>query len=81
VSTYKGDRVFVHVLDTDGPSIALPKPSAKVLSASLLRDGRKIEFAVSEFGLLLKLPPSDPNVFDEVIVLNVEAASPPKPSR
>jgi alpha-L-fucosidase len=71
VTTQKGNKVYVHVLEGSGPSIALPKSGLHVRSASLLRNGSSVPFAENEFGLLLKLPAQQDGEFDQVIVLEV----------
>jgi alpha-L-fucosidase len=73
-TTHKGNKVYVHVLEADGPSIALPKLTSAVRSATLLRDGSAVRFADNDFGLLLKLPVRQPNETDQIIVLELANA-------
>jgi alpha-L-fucosidase len=71
VSTQKGSKLYLHVLDTPGPSLALPKLGTAVRSAKLLRDGSPLSFAENDFGLLVKLPPKSADDFDQIIVLDL----------
>lgn len=71
VTTTKGDKVFVHVLDWQDPVLALPTLSRRVRSAHLLGDGKRVRYVENEFGLLLKLPEHDATEPDTVIVLEL----------
>jgi alpha-L-fucosidase len=74
VTTQKGNKVYVHVLQTDGPSLALPKLATPVRSASLMSDASPIKFAENDFGLLLKLPARQANEIDQIVVLELANA-------
>jgi alpha-L-fucosidase len=74
VTTQRGSTVYVHVLDWNGPVLALPNLPLPVRSARLLRDGSSVEFTVAEGGLVLKVPELRPDEVDRVIVLELEAA-------
>lgn len=54
VSTKKGDRLYVHILDWQDASIFLPLES-KVLRAVCLNNGRRLEFKSVEGGIVLNL--------------------------
>lgn len=71
VATQKGNKVYIHVLESNDPSIVLPKSHQRIRSASLFRDGSKVQFAENEFGLLVKLPARQPDEFDQIIVLEL----------
>ncbi|MGZ4815796.1 MAG: alpha-L-fucosidase [Terriglobales bacterium] len=68
VTTQKGNRVYVHVLDWTGPSLALPALK-KVKSAKMLDGGAPVQFREDAYGLQLKVPPSGENDIDRVVVL------------
>jgi alpha-L-fucosidase len=72
VSTQKGNRIYVHVLDPPGPSVALPKPANAVRSAYLMKDHSPVQFAENAFGLLLKLPTRPTEEFDQIVVLEMQ---------
>lgn len=69
VSTQKGDKIYVHILEAPGPSVALAKPAKAVRAAYLLKDQSAVQFAENDFGLLLKLPTRKTDEFDQIIVL------------
>lgn len=69
VTTQRQGAVYVHVLDWNGPILALPPLPVRVHSARLLRDGGVVKFEEREDGLLLSLPPRGDDVIDEIVVL------------
>ena len=70
VTTRKGDRLFVHILDYSDTALFLPL-TAKVKSATLFSLGKKIDFRRVEGGILLQLPqPLDE--IDTVVELQME---------
>jgi len=71
VTTQRNDAVFVHVLDWDAGTLALPRLHQPIRGARLLRDGSAITFAVNDDGTLLKLPARPADVVDEVVVLSL----------
>ena len=74
VTTQRGSTVYVHVLDWNGPVLALPAMPRPVRTARLLRDGSSVEFSAVKGGLVLKLQEPKPEEVDRVIVLEQEAA-------
>jgi alpha-L-fucosidase len=72
VTTRKGDRVYVHVLDAVDASLLLPPLPSAVRSATLLNGGAAVAFKTGEFGTVLSLPKElDP--IDTIVVLQLEA--------
>jgi alpha-L-fucosidase len=69
VSTQKQNKVYVHVLDAPGPSLALTKPARVIRAAYLLKDHSAVQFAENDFGLLLRLPQRAADEVDQIIVL------------
>ena len=71
VTTRKGDRVYVHVLDAVDPSLLLPSLPSAVRSAKLLNGGQPVGFKTGEFGTVLSLP-KDLDPIDTIVVLELE---------
>ncbi len=72
VTTKKGDRVYVHVLDAVDASLLLPPLPSAVRSATLLRGGQPVPFKSGDFGTVLTLPKElDP--IDTVVVLELQS--------
>jgi alpha-L-fucosidase len=69
VTTQKGNKVFVHVLDWADPALLLPQLPDRVTAAYTLKDHGKVEFSKTDDGVLLKLPTRAASDFDLVIVL------------
>ncbi len=71
VSTRKGNRVYLHVLDWSDPVLALPPSPRRVRSASYLKDGRAVTFTEQKDALLLRLDPTAADPIDTVVVLEL----------
>jgi alpha-L-fucosidase len=71
VTTEKGNRVFVHVLDWTGPSLSLPSLGKKVTSAKMLDSGAPVDFREDAFGVQLKVPETKNDDPDRVVVLEL----------
>ncbi len=71
VSTHKGDRVYLHVLDWSDPVLALPRPPKRLRSASYLKDGRAVPFTEEKDALLLHLDPAAADPIDTIVVLEL----------
>jgi alpha-L-fucosidase len=72
VTTRKGDKVYVHILDWQDPVLALPRLPQRVRSARLLKDGSRVKYAENDFGLLLKLPERNAaEDYDTIITLEL----------
>ncbi|HEX5244693.1 MAG TPA: alpha-L-fucosidase, partial [Tepidisphaeraceae bacterium] len=71
VTTQKGDKVYVHVLNWNAPLLALPPITTKVTAAHSLIDAAPVEVTQSSNGLILKLPTSKEAETDRVIVLTL----------
>jgi alpha-L-fucosidase len=69
VTTQRGDTVFVHVLNWPDRLLALPDFGARVVKASLLKGGDRIEVVQATNGLTLALPSAAADEPDRVIVL------------
>jgi len=72
VTTHRGDKIYIHVLDWNDPVLAISLPSRKIKSAHLLGDGGAVSFHADTDSLELKLPDAQPNEIDRVIVLELE---------
>ena len=72
VTTRKGSRVYVHVLDVPDTTLLLPALGAKVRSARLLATGRPVTFSEHDFGVVLGLPTDAADPIDTVIAIDLE---------
>jgi alpha-L-fucosidase len=71
VTTQRGDRVYVHVLDWSDPELALPPLGRRVRAARLLAGGAAVPVRQTATGLALTLPPRGADEIDQVVVLEL----------
>jgi alpha-L-fucosidase len=74
VTTHRGDRVYMHVLDWPDKVLALPRPSRAVAGARYLKDGREVPFRLEDDALLLRLDPAAADPIDTIVVLQLAPA-------
>lgn len=68
VTTRRGTRIYVHILDWPDRILSLPPWGERVTSARLLATGERVGVTESEEGITLTLP-NAPKGFDVVVVL------------
>jgi alpha-L-fucosidase len=71
VTTQKGERVFVHVLDWKDAVLALPRPPRTVKAASTFKDGKPVRFALHGDALLLTFDKGALDPVDTIVVLEL----------
>jgi alpha-L-fucosidase len=69
VTTQKGNKVYVHVLQWHDESLTLPSWGKKIKSAKLFPSGTAVKFVENEFGVTLKVPRSSFQDFDTIVEL------------
>jgi alpha-L-fucosidase len=69
VSTWKDNKVFVHILDAEDPVLYIPMAGQKVAEAYAYDSGEKITFKKQSDGILLALPEIPEDIIDYIIVL------------
>jgi len=72
VTTWKGDTVYVHVLDWQDPSLALPSLPRRVRAAHLL-GGAAVPFTETASGVVLTLPETG-DAIDRIVALELAPA-------
>jgi alpha-L-fucosidase len=70
-TTQRNDTVFVHVLDWPEQVLSIPDVGGRVLGATMLADGQRVEVAQSAAGVTLTMRPEPTNPPDRVIVLRI----------
>jgi len=71
VTTRKGTKVYLHLLKLEDEVLAFPKFGA-VKSASLLKDGSKVEILENQMGYMLRVPMDARDPIDTVLVLQTQ---------
>ena len=71
VTTQKGDKLFVHVLDWKDAVLSLPRPERPVKSVSYFKGGKAIPFTLEKDALSLRLDPSAFDPIDTILVVQL----------
>jgi alpha-L-fucosidase len=71
VTTWKGNKIYVHILKWNAPLLALPPIQKSIGAAQELVFGAKVEVTQTSNGIVLKLPEAAKGQVDRVIVLSM----------
>jgi alpha-L-fucosidase len=71
VTTQKDGKVYVHLLQQPDEALALPPLPKKIAKATLLMDGKPVEFEEHGWGVLLRVPVSRRDAYDTVVALEM----------
>jgi alpha-L-fucosidase len=72
VTTQKGNKIYMHILDWQDETITLPKLGKKVVSAKLFKDKSVLKFIENDFGVSVKVPKASMDTIDTVVELEVK---------
>ncbi|HWA34720.1 MAG TPA: alpha-L-fucosidase [Cyclobacteriaceae bacterium] len=72
VTTQKGNKVYVHILNWQDETLALPSLGKKVVSAKLFADKTPVKFQEGAFGLNLQVPRAKWSDVDTIVELEVK---------
>jgi alpha-L-fucosidase len=72
VTTRKGSRVYVHVLDAPDQTLLLSPLGARIRGARFLATGRAADFSEHDFGVVVRLPTDAVDPIDTVIALDLQ---------
>jgi alpha-L-fucosidase len=72
VTTQKGNKVYVHILNWQDESLTIPKLSGKVVSARLYKDKSAVKFQESAFGVSIIVPRSQMDDIDTIVELELK---------
>ena len=70
VTTRKGNRVYVHVLENQDQALLIPALPSKVHAAKLLGTGAAVDDTQIDSGVILKVP-QVPEAIDTIVVLDL----------
>src|SRR5262245_7935567 len=72
VTTRKGNKIYLHVLNWPDPVLAMPKMPLKVKSAKILKDDTKVEILEHDkYGFFIRLPQNAHDEIDTIVVLEL----------
>ncbi len=69
VTTQKGNRIYVHILDWQDAALLLPKLDRGVARAYSMRTGEPVNVSDADYGIVLKLPAFPADDVDKIVVL------------
>ncbi len=72
VTTQKGNKIYIHILNWQDETLALPSLGRKIVSAKLFADKSAVKFQESAFGLNIQVPKSKWNDVDTIVELEVK---------
>jgi alpha-L-fucosidase len=72
VTTQKGNKVYVHILNWFDESLVIPSWGKKIKSARLFNDKTPVKFIENDFGITLKIPRDKQDPIDTIIELEVK---------
>ncbi len=72
VTTRRGNRIYLHVLDWPDPVLAMPSLGGRVKSATAMKNGARVEVVENEYGLLVRIPRDAVDQYDTVISVELE---------
>jgi alpha-L-fucosidase len=72
VTTQKGNKVYIHILDWQDESLIIPSWGKKIKSAKLFADKSPVKFSENDFGITLKIPRSKMNDLDTIVELELK---------
>lgn len=78
VTTRKGDKLYVHILNLKDKGLFLPLTTAKVREAVVFKDKRRVKFSQDDSGVLLELSEDPSEDIDYVVELTLKDGSPEK---
>lgn len=73
VTTQKGDKIYLHILDWEDESLVIPRVPGRIVSARFLKDGSKVRFTQNEYGFIFAIPKEARDEYDTVVELQVTA--------
>ncbi len=69
VTTQRGNKIYVHILDWQDEALLLPRLERKIVSARLMQNGDPVRVLETDYGTVLRLPASARDSFDNIVVL------------
>jgi alpha-L-fucosidase len=72
VTTQKGNKIYVHILNWQDETLTMPSLGKKVVSAKLFSDKTPVKFQEGQFGLSLQVPKAKWNDVDTIVELEVK---------
>jgi alpha-L-fucosidase len=72
VTTFKGNKIYVHILNWQDETLTIPKLNKKVVSAKLFKEKSSLKFVENDFGVSIQIPKSKQDEIDTVVELETK---------
>ena len=72
VSTQKGKKLYIHVLDWDKEVLLVQSFKEKVQSVVFFKDKSKVKYRLDQYGLLLEIPNDKKDEVDTIIEVTLK---------
>ena len=72
VTTHKGDKIYIHILDWQETSFLLPKIKSSILNIKDFDSRKTVEYQKSDFGTFIKLPQRNKNSIDQILEVEIK---------
>ena len=71
ITTYKGNKVFVHILNFENNNLLLPDFGKKVKGITLFKTGAKLKYKQDAFGIAISVPEEAIDETDTILVIEI----------
>ena len=72
VTTQKGNKVYLHILNWQDETLTIPKLNKKVVAARLFKDKSSLKFQESNYGVSVIIPQSQQDEIDTIVELELK---------
>jgi alpha-L-fucosidase len=71
VTTQKGNKVYVHILNPEDNNLLIPDFDVKVKKITFFGSGEKLKFKQDAFGIAISVPEGNLDEFDTILVIEI----------
>jgi len=74
-STYKENRIYIHLMKWPSGELILPKPSNNKILAVSVFNGKPLEYRIKGENVIIQLPENPPNIVSSILVLELRKSA------
>ena len=71
VTTQKGNKIYLHILDWPDDSLILPTIPNRIVSARSMKDGSRVRFSQDQYGFVFSIPKTARDDYDTIVELTI----------
>ncbi len=71
VTTWKGNKVFVHIMNLEDTNLLIPDFGKKVKNLTLFSSGAKLKYKQDAFGIVITVPEESVDETDTIVVIEI----------